>query len=143
MRGCNYSCTYCIVPYVRGREIYHSMEQILGEVRDRVSEGARELTLLGQTVTSYRHGPYRFGDLLRAVAGVEAVERIRFISPGLLEDRITFTDPKALTKPWDTMKTYRKAKPGNFLTRAAYLEAGGGSRSSSSRSRSKQRLRAA
>src|SRR5438093_13425397 len=42
MRGCNYSCTYCIVPYVRGREIYHSMEQILGEVRDRVAEGARE-----------------------------------------------------------------------------------------------------
>ncbi len=40
-------------------------------------------------------------------------ERIRFISPGLLEDRITVTDPKALTKPWDTMKTYRKAKPGN------------------------------
>src|SRR5262245_16862634 len=42
MRGCNYSCTYCIVPYVRGREIYHSMEQILGEVRDRGREGGRE-----------------------------------------------------------------------------------------------------
>src|SRR6267143_6681552 len=81
MRGCNYSCTYCIVPYVRGREIYHSMEQILGEVRDRVSEGAREITLLGQTVNSYRHGRYRFDDLLRAVAGVDGVERIRFISP--------------------------------------------------------------
>ena len=39
-------------------------------------------------------------------------ERIRFIVPGLLEDRITITDPKALTKPWDTVKTYRKAKPG-------------------------------
>src|SRR6201997_110734 len=66
MRGCNYSCTYCIVPYVRGREIYHSVDQILGEVRDRVSEGAREITLLGQTVNSYRHGEYRFGDLLQA-----------------------------------------------------------------------------
>src|ERR1700752_1613636 len=55
MRGCNYSCTYCIVPYVRGREIYHSIDQILGEVRDRVAEGAREITLLGQTVNSYRH----------------------------------------------------------------------------------------
>ena len=53
MRGCNYSCTYCIVPYVRGREIYHSIDQILAEVRDRVSEGAREITLLGQTVNSY------------------------------------------------------------------------------------------
>jgi hypothetical protein len=40
-------------------------------------------------------------------------ERIRFISPGLLEDRITVTDPKALAKPWDTVKTYRRAKPGN------------------------------
>jgi tRNA-2-methylthio-N6-dimethylallyladenosine synthase len=81
MRGCNYSCTYCIVPYVRGREIYHSMDQILGEVRDRVSEGAREITLLGQTVNSYRHGQHRFADLLGAVAGVDGVERIRFISP--------------------------------------------------------------
>src|SRR5215467_494211 len=81
MRGCNYSCTYCIVPYVRGREIYHSQEQIVGEVRDRVSEGAREITLLGQTVNSYRHGQYRFADLLQAVAGVDGVERIRFISP--------------------------------------------------------------
>jgi tRNA-2-methylthio-N6-dimethylallyladenosine synthase len=81
MRGCNYSCTYCIVPYVRGREIYHSVDQILGEVRDRVSEGAREITLLGQTVNSYRHGRHRFADLLEAVAGVDGVERIRFISP--------------------------------------------------------------
>src|SRR5215813_12858162 len=81
MRGCNYSCTYCIVPYVRGREIYHSIELILGEVRDRVREGAREITLLGQTVNSYRHGQHRFADLLQAVAAVEGVERVRFISP--------------------------------------------------------------
>jgi tRNA-2-methylthio-N6-dimethylallyladenosine synthase len=81
MRGCNYSCTYCIVPYVRGREIYHSIDQIIGEVRDRVSEGAREITLLGQTVNSYRYERYRFADLLQAVAGVNGVERIRFISP--------------------------------------------------------------
>src|SRR5262245_32505828 len=81
MRGCNYSCTYCIVPYVRGREIYHSMEQILGEVRDRVREGAHEITLLGQTVNSYRRGQHRFADLLRAVAGAEGIERVRFISP--------------------------------------------------------------
>jgi tRNA-2-methylthio-N6-dimethylallyladenosine synthase len=81
MRGCNYSCTYCIVPYVRGREIYHSMEQILGEVRDRVGEGARDITLLGQTVNSYRHGDSRFADLLRAVAAEDGVERVRFISP--------------------------------------------------------------
>src|SRR5678815_503903 len=58
MRGCNYSCTYCIVPSVRGREIYHSIDQILAEVHDRVAEGAREITLLGQTVNSYRSGPH-------------------------------------------------------------------------------------
>src|SRR5881296_4560612 len=81
MRGCNYSCTYCIVPSVRGREIYHSVDQILGETRDRVAEGAREITLLGQTVNSYRSGTARFADLLEAVATVEGVERIRFISP--------------------------------------------------------------
>ena len=93
MRGCNYSCTYCIVPYVRGREIYHSMEQILGEVRDRVSEGAREITLLGQTVNSYRHGQHRFDGLLRAVAGVNGVERVRFISPHpyYMSDRVIET----------------------------------------------------
>jgi tRNA-2-methylthio-N6-dimethylallyladenosine synthase len=81
MRGCNYSCTYCIVPYVRGREIYHSMDQILGETAGRVREGAREITLLGQTVNSYRYGQHRFADLLQAVARVEGVERVRFISP--------------------------------------------------------------
>src|SRR5215831_13310277 len=81
MRGCNYSCTYCIVPYVRGREIYHSMDQILGETRDRVKEGAREITLLGQTVNSYRHREFRFAHLLQAVAGVPGVERVRYISP--------------------------------------------------------------
>jgi tRNA-2-methylthio-N6-dimethylallyladenosine synthase len=81
MRGCNYSCTYCIVPYVRGREIYHSMDQIIGETRDRVREGAREITLLGQTVNSYRHGQDRFAQLLQAVAGVAGVERVRYISP--------------------------------------------------------------
>ena len=93
MRGCNYSCTYCIVPYVRGREIYHSMDQILDETACRVREGAREITLLGQTVNSYRHGQHRFADLLQAVAGVEGVERVRFISPHpyYMTDRVVET----------------------------------------------------
>ena len=86
MRGCNYSCTYCIVPYVRGRESYHPIDQVIAEVRDRVQEGAREITLLGQTVNSYhrdgaRGGGTDFADLLEAVAAVEGVERIRFMSP--------------------------------------------------------------
>jgi tRNA-2-methylthio-N6-dimethylallyladenosine synthase len=86
MRGCNYSCTYCIVPSVRGRESYHPLNQILGEVRDRVAEGAREITLLGQTVNSYHRDGSKgrdtdFADLLEAVAAVDGVERLRFISP--------------------------------------------------------------
>jgi len=86
MRGCNYSCTYCIVPYVRGRESYHPIEQILAEVRDRVREGAREIMLLGQTVNSYHRDGSRgprtdFADLLEAVGAVDGVERVRFISP--------------------------------------------------------------
>jgi tRNA-2-methylthio-N6-dimethylallyladenosine synthase len=57
------------------------MDQILDETAGRVREGAQEITLLGQTVNSYRHGQHRFADLLRAVAGVDGVERVRFISP--------------------------------------------------------------
>jgi tRNA-2-methylthio-N6-dimethylallyladenosine synthase len=93
MRGCNYSCTYCIVPSVRGREIYHSIDQILGEVRDRVAEGAREITLLGQTVNSYRSGSHRFETLLEAVANVDGVDRIRFMSPHpyYMSDRVVET----------------------------------------------------
>jgi tRNA-2-methylthio-N6-dimethylallyladenosine synthase len=93
MRGCNYSCTYCIVPYVRGREIYHSLDQIIGETAGRVREGAREITLLGQTVNSYRHGQHRFADLLQAVSRVEGVERVRFISPHpyYMSDRVIET----------------------------------------------------
>ena len=93
MRGCNYSCTYCIVPSVRGREIYHSIDQILGEVRDRVAEGAREITLLGQTVNSYRSGSHRFETLLEAVANVDGVDRVRFISPHpyYMSDRVVET----------------------------------------------------
>jgi tRNA-2-methylthio-N6-dimethylallyladenosine synthase len=86
MRGCNYSCTYCIVPYVRGRESYHPMEQVIAEVQDRVREGAKEITLLGQTVNSYHRDGQRgkgtdFADLLEAVGAVDGVERIRFMSP--------------------------------------------------------------
>jgi len=86
MRGCNYSCTYCIVPYVRGRESYHPIDQVLAEVGDRVREGAREITLLGQTVNSYHRDGNRgkgtdFADLLEAVGAVEGVDRVRFMSP--------------------------------------------------------------
>ena len=86
MRGCNYSCAYCIVPYVRGRESYRPMGEILDEVRERVDEGVRDVTLLGQTVNSYHRDGRAgrntdFADLLEAVGEVDGVERVRFISP--------------------------------------------------------------
>jgi tRNA-2-methylthio-N6-dimethylallyladenosine synthase len=71
---------------VRGRESYHPIDQVLAEVRDRVREGAREITLLGQTVNSYHRDGNRgkgtdFADLLEEVGAVDGVERIRFMSP--------------------------------------------------------------
>ncbi|MFH1723511.1 MAG: MiaB/RimO family radical SAM methylthiotransferase [Elusimicrobiota bacterium] len=91
MRGCNYRCTYCIVPSVRGRETYHPLETVLDEVRSRVAGGAREVFLLGQTVNSYRDPKGRdFADLLRAVGDVDGVSRVRFTSahPFHLDDRM-------------------------------------------------------
>ncbi|MBI4422814.1 MAG: tRNA (N6-isopentenyl adenosine(37)-C2)-methylthiotransferase MiaB [Elusimicrobia bacterium] len=82
MRGCNYSCTYCIVPAVRGRELYRPLATILEETRRRVAGGAKEIFLLGQTVNSYRAPEGGdFADLLRAVGEVPGVERLRFMSP--------------------------------------------------------------
>ncbi|MBI5202825.1 MAG: MiaB/RimO family radical SAM methylthiotransferase, partial [Elusimicrobia bacterium] len=81
MRGCNYSCTYCIVPSVRGRELYRPFETILSETRRRVDAGAKEIMLLGQTVNSWRADGRDFADLLRAVGAVDGVRRVRFMSP--------------------------------------------------------------
>ncbi len=86
MRGCNYNCSYCIVPAVRGREVYRSVSEILADVAARTQEGAQEIWLLGQTVNSYRPAEppfpnYDFADLLRDVNNVPNVGRIRFISP--------------------------------------------------------------
>ncbi len=85
MRGCNYSCSYCIVPQVRGREVYRPMAQILSEIREKASSGYKEVMLLGQTVNSYHDRiddkPRDFADLLRAVNEIPGLERIRFMSP--------------------------------------------------------------
>lgn len=80
-RGCNYRCTYCIVPYVRGDEKNREPEQILAEVRRLGAEGVPEVTLLGQTVNSYEYGDWNFARLLRAVARTEGIRRVRFTSP--------------------------------------------------------------
>jgi tRNA-2-methylthio-N6-dimethylallyladenosine synthase len=85
MRGCNYSCSYCIVPQVRGTELYRPMPDILAEVKSKVNAGFREIMLLGQTVNSYHwremNDPLDFADLLRAVNAIDGVEHIRFMSP--------------------------------------------------------------
>lgn len=80
-RGCNHRCTFCIVPYVRGPEKNRDPERILEDVRRLVAEGVVEVTLLGQTVNSYRYGEWDFPRLLRAVAQVEGIRRVRFTSP--------------------------------------------------------------
>jgi tRNA-2-methylthio-N6-dimethylallyladenosine synthase len=80
-RGCNYRCTYCIVPYVRGDEKNRHPEQILAEVRELAGAGVPEVTLLGQTVNSYEFEGWNFPRLLREVARVEGIRRVRFTSP--------------------------------------------------------------
>jgi tRNA-2-methylthio-N6-dimethylallyladenosine synthase len=80
-RGCDYRCTYCIVPYVRGPEKNRSPEHILDEVRGIAESGITEVTLLGQTVNSWTHGDWDFARLLRAVARVAGIRRVRFTSP--------------------------------------------------------------
>jgi tRNA-2-methylthio-N6-dimethylallyladenosine synthase len=80
-RGCNYRCTYCIVPYVRGDEKNRDPQAILAEVRRLAEEGVPEVTLLGQTVNSYEHGDWSFPRLLREVARVDGIRRVRFTSP--------------------------------------------------------------
>jgi len=80
-RGCNHRCTFCIVPYVRGPEKNRSAHEVLSEVRGLAEAGVSEVTLLGQTVNSYGWGDWSFAALLRAVARVEGIRRVRFTSP--------------------------------------------------------------
>jgi len=80
-RGCNYRCTYCIVPYVRGDEKNRDPRAILDEVRALAEQGVPEVVLLGQTVNSYEHGDWNFPRLLKEVAGIDGIRRVRFTSP--------------------------------------------------------------
>ena len=83
MYGCNNFCSYCIVPYVRGRERSRDPEQIIAEVRQLVADGFKEITLLGQNVNSYGKDldtPYDFADLLTALDAIDGDYLIRFMS---------------------------------------------------------------
>ena len=102
MYGCNNFCTYCIVPYVRGRERSRKKEDILAECRDVIAKGAREITLLGQNVNSYGKDlgdGFDFADLLAAIAQLEGEFLIRFMT----------SHPRdASKKLFDTMAKYPK-----------------------------------
>ncbi len=96
MQGCNNYCTYCVVPYTRGREVSRKTSDILDEVKVLVNEGVKEITLLGQNVNSYgktnkvhpENKNYSFSDLLRDVAELPGLKRLRF----------TTSNPRDLTE---------------------------------------------
>ncbi len=94
MRGCNYFCSYCIVPYVRGRERSRPIKHIIDECKQLTDKGVKEITLLGQTINSYRYEDhdtiYGLADILESVHAIEGLDRIRFVTsyPRHFEERI-------------------------------------------------------
>jgi tRNA-2-methylthio-N6-dimethylallyladenosine synthase len=80
-RGCDYRCTFCIVPTTRGPERSRRLDDVVREVGSVAGRGVTEVTLLGQTVNSWHDGEHDFADLLRAVATVDGIRRLRFTSP--------------------------------------------------------------
>ena len=80
-RGCDYKCTYCIVPLTRGPERSRALADVVREAEEVVAQGITEVTLLGQTVNSYNDGRHGFADLVRAVGAVPGLRRLRYTSP--------------------------------------------------------------
>lgn len=81
MRGCDNFCSFCVVPYTRGRERSRDPQGILAEAHDAAARGFTQVTLLGQNVNSYRFGDWDFAKLIAAVADTPGIERVRFTSP--------------------------------------------------------------
>ena len=95
MYGCNNFCTYCIVPYTRGRERSRTPEDIINEIKELAANGTKEITLLGQNVDSYGktlENPITFAELLRMVNEIEGIERIRFMTshPKDISDEVIY-----------------------------------------------------
>jgi len=95
MRGCDKFCAFCVVPYVRGRERSIPPQDLLREINELAARGVREIVLLGQTVNAYRSGDTDFGTLLKMVARVDGIERIRFTSPHPSDMRDSIIDAMA------------------------------------------------
>ena len=145
MEGCNNFCSYCIVPYVRGRETSRSPRELLDEARSLTFQGVKEITLLGQNVNSYVHEKIRFPELLAAMNEIKGLYRIRFttshpkdLSPELIQcfaqmeklcshihlpfqagsNRVLKAMKRGYTreKYMDLIAELRKAKPGIAVT---------------------------
>lgn len=133
MFGCNNFCSYCIVPYVRGRERSRTPEDILAEVRKLAADGVKEVMLLGQNVNSYGknlENPVSFAELLRMVNEVEGIERIRFMTshPKDMSDELIMAMKecdkvcKNLHLPFQSGSTEILKKMNRHYTKEGYLE---------------------
>jgi tRNA-2-methylthio-N6-dimethylallyladenosine synthase len=130
MRGCDNFCSYCVVPYTRGRERSRDAESIIAEARTLFDNGYREVTLLGQNVNSYRTGDVDFPTLLRLVAEISPLLRVRFatshpkdMSDKLLEVMASMPNIcKAIHLPAQSGSTVMLEKMNRKYTREWYLD---------------------
>ncbi|MCD6584944.1 MAG: tRNA (N6-isopentenyl adenosine(37)-C2)-methylthiotransferase MiaB [Desulfobacteraceae bacterium] len=132
MQGCDNYCTYCVVPYVRGREISRKPESIIKEIQMMVYSGLKEITLLGQNVNSYgvKEGLTSFPELLAMVNDIDGLERIRFVTshPKDLSDQLIESFGKLnkvcnhIHLPVQSGSNHILTKMNRKYTREAYLE---------------------
>ncbi len=130
MRGCDNFCSYCVVPYTRGRERSRDAESIIAEARTLFENGYREVTMLGQNVNSYRTGDVDFPTLLRLVAEISPLLRVRFatshpkdMSDKLLEVMASMPNIcKAIHLPAQSGSTVMLEKMNRKYTREWYLD---------------------
>ena len=130
MRGCDNFCSYCVVPYTRGRERSRDAETIVAEARSLFENGYREVTLLGQNVNSYRTGDVDFPELVRRVASVSPLLRVRFatshpkdMSDGLLEVMASMPNVcRAIHLPAQSGATSMLGRMNRKYTREWYLD---------------------